>query len=210
MKKLLRKIVRAYEKYHVRAFAMLVAVSAGVVIGIVGERMNTTTVQAEVPKETHQCPEAEIVPVYIEVPVYVEPEAVYYDVPLTKELQDHIFAECEKHGIDPAIVIAMCYRESSYNASAVGDNGRSFGLMQIQKRYHEERMERLGVTDLLDPKQNVTVGIDFLAELLDRYNGDVAKALVAYNRGHYAGEITQYALNVVETAEGLMTNDTHE
>ena len=188
---------------------MLCAVSAGVVIGIASERAQTT-VQAEVPKETHQCPEAEIVPVYIEVPVYVEPEAVYYDVPLTKELQEHIFSECEKHGIDPAIVIAMCYRESSYNASAVGDEGRSFGLMQIQKRYHEERMERLGVTDLLDPMQNVTVGIDFLAELLDRYNGDVAKALVAYNRGHYAGEITQYAVNVVETAEGLMTNDTHE
>ena len=209
MKKLLRKAVRAYEKYHVRAFAMLVAVSAGVLIGIVGER-NNTTVQAEVPRETHQCAEAEIVPVYIEVPVYVEPETVYYDVPLTQELQEHIFAECEKYGIDPAIVIAMCYRESSYNASAVGDNGRSFGLMQIQQRYHEERMERLGVTDLLDPMQNVTVGIDFLAELLDRYNGDVAKALVAYNRGHYAGEITQYALNVVETAEGLVLNDTHE
>lgn len=199
MKRLLRKAVRAYEKYHVKAFVMLVAVSAGFAIGIATERMNTTTVVAE---EPHECPEAQVVPVYIEVPVYVEPEAVYYDVPLTRELQDHIFAECEKHGIDPAIVIAMCYRESSYDADAVGDNGRSFGLMQIQRRYHEERMKRLGVTDLLDPMQNVTVGIDFLAELLEKY-GDVEKALTAYNRGHYAGAVTQYAVIVVETAEEL-------
>lgn len=208
MKRLLRKAVKAYEKYHVKAFAMLVAVSAGFAIGIATERMNTTAVAAE--ETAHQCQEAETV--YIEVPVYIEakPEEVYYDVPLTRELQAHIFAECEKYGVDPAIVIAMCYRESSYEEGAVGDDGRSFGLMQIQERYHKERMERLGVTDLLDPMQNVTVGIDFLAELLDRYNGDIGKALTAYNRGHYAGTTTQYAANVLETAEGLMANDTHE
>ena len=200
MKRLLRKAIRVYEKYHVRAFVMLVAVSLGFGIGIASERSHTT-VQAEVPREVHECPKAETV--YIEVPVYVEPEEVYYDVLLTRELQDHIFAECEKHGIDPAIVIAMCYRESSYDAGAVGDNGRSFGLMQIQRRYHEERMERLGVTDLLDPLQNVTVGIDFLAELLDRYDGDVEKALTAYNRGHYAGTVTQYAVKVLEVAGEL-------
>lgn len=208
MKKLLRKAVAAYEKYHTKAFVMIVAVSAGVVIGIVSERVNTP-VQADVPVEVHQCPEAEIVPVYIEVPVYVEaePEEVYFDVPLSKELQNHIFAECEKHGIDPTIVIAMCYRESTYRADAIGDNGRSFGLMQIQERYHKERMQRLGVTDLLDPFQNVTVGVDFLAELLDKHEGDVAKALTAYNRGHYAGTVTQYAVKVMDIAEGLITNE---
>lgn len=203
MKRLLRKAIKAYEKYHVKAFFMLVAVSAGFAIGIATERMNTEVVA----EESHECPKAETVyiEVPIEVPVYIEaePEETYYDVPLTKELQAHIFAECEKHGIDPAIVIAMCYRESSYDAAAIGDNGRSFGLMQIQKRYHEERMKRLGVTDLLDPMQNVTVGIDFLAELLEKY-GDVEKALTAYNRGHYAGTITQYAKAVMEEAERLV------
>ena len=126
----------------------------------------------------------------------------YFDVPLSKELQNHIFAECEKHGVDPAVVIAMCFRESTYRADAIGDNGRSFGLMQIQERYHKERMVRLGVTDLLDPVQNVTVGIDFLAELLEKY-GDVEKALTAYNRGHYAGAVTQYAVKVLEVAGEL-------
>jgi soluble lytic murein transglycosylase-like protein len=49
----------------------------------------------------------------------------------------------------------------------------------------------------------VLVGVDFLAELLDRYDGNMAKALVAYNRGHYAGTITQYARDVLAKAEEL-------
>lgn len=187
-----------------RAFMVTLAVSAGVIIGISSERAHTTA-QADVPTEVHQCPEAEIVPVYIEVPVYVEvePERVYYDVPLSKELQDHIFAECEKHGIDPSIVVAMCFRESSYNASAIGDNGKSFGLMQIQLQWNSERMECLGCDDLLDPFQNVTVGVDILAELLDKHDGDIAKALVAYNQGSFKGTVTQYAKDVMGKAREL-------
>ena len=44
-------------------------------------------------------------------------------------------------------------------------------------------MDKLGVDDLLDPYQNVSVGIDFLAELIKKYDGNVEKALVAYNMG---------------------------
>ncbi len=106
----------------------------------------------------------------------------YYDVPLDEELQLFIVRECEKHHIDAAIIMAMIERESEFKADAIGDNGHSHGLMQIQERFHLERMERLGVVDLLDPYQNVQVGIDYLAELLERY-GDIEKALVAYNAG---------------------------
>lgn len=64
-------------------------------------------------------------------------------------------------------------------------------------------MEKLGCTDLLDPHQNVVVGIDYLAESIRRYDGDVAKALVAYNAGHYNGTVTAYAKSVLEKAEEL-------
>lgn len=127
----------------------------------------------------------------------------YYDVPLSEDLQDHIFRLCEEYEIDPAIVIAICFRESSYRPTVMGDNGNSYGLMQIQLRFFHDRMAKLGCTDLLDPYQNVTVGIDFLAELLERYDGDIAKALTAYNRGSYGGTVTQYAWKVLETAEEL-------
>lgn len=125
-----------------------------------------------------------------------------YDVPLEADLQIHIIEQAEAHGIDPAIIFAMCYRESSYDPSDIGDGGNSLGIMQVQPRYHRERMERLGCTDLLDPFQCVTVGVDYLAEQLERY-GDIEKALTAYNAGHYKGTVTQYARNVLATAEEL-------
>ena len=133
-----------------------------------------------------------------------EETRTYFDVPLSEDLQNHIFAVCEEKGIDPAIIVAMCFRESTYNASKIGDGGNSFGIMQIQPRHHYERMLKLGCTDLLDPFQNITVGIDYLCEQLNRYDGDMAKALVGYNSGHFSGTVTQYARNVLETAEGLV------
>ena len=64
-------------------------------------------------------------------------------------------------------------------------------------------MERLGCTDLLDPYQNVIVGADYLAEQVNRYGGDMGKALVAYNAGHYSGTITKYAQVILDVAEEL-------
>ena len=135
-------------------------------------------------------------------PVETEPAVILYDVPLEEELQLHIISEAEAHGIDPAIIIAMAFRESTYRANAIGDGGNSLGLLQIQPRWHSGRMERLGCPNLLDPYQNVTVGVDYLCELLNRY-GDIGKALTAYNRGHYAGTITDYAWAIMAKAESL-------
>lgn len=132
-----------------------------------------------------------------------EPTVFLYDVPLSKELQIHITNLCEKHHIDPAIVVSMIFWESSFRADVMGDNGDSYGLMQIQPKWHYERMQKLGCTNLLDPFQNVTVGVDILAEQIARYNGDIAKALTAYNQGHYYGTVTQYAKNILAYAEEI-------
>lgn len=138
-----------------------------------------------------------------ETTVATEPEVILYDVPLSNGLQLYIIGLCEEKHIDPAIIFAMCFRESSYNPSAIGDNGDSIGLMQIQPKWNYELMEELGCLDLLDPYQNVTVGIHIFEEKLYQYYGDIAKALTAYNRGFYEGIVTQYALNVLATAEEL-------
>lgn len=124
---------------------------------------------------------------------------LYYNVNLPEYVQDVIFAECEKYGIEPAIVIAMIERESHFDRYAIGDDGRALGLMQVLPKHHLKRMISLGCTDLFDPIQNVTVGIDYLAECYDRY-GSIDKALVAYNSGSYSGTITNYALDVLMRA----------
>lgn len=112
-----------------------------------------------------------------------EPVETFYSVPLETEIQRKIKELCAAEGLDPTVILAMIDVESSFEAKALGDGGNSYGLMQIQPRWHSERMAALGVTDLLDPKQNVTVGIDILAELVAKYDGNIEMALVAYNAG---------------------------
>lgn len=134
----------------------------------------------DAPSEPVEAPEPEIVP-----------EVVYFDVPLDEALQEHIFTTCEEYGIEPELIIGMIYKESTYNADVIGDGGNSFGLMQIQPKWHKDRMSRLGCEDLLDPYQNVTVGVDLISELLDQ-RGSVEWALMAYNGGpSYANDMVK-------------------
>ena len=50
------------------------------------------------------------------------------------------------------------------------------------EKWHTDRMQKLNCTDLMNPYQNVKVGIDFLSYLLKKY-GTVQDALAAYNYG---------------------------
>lgn len=136
-----------------------------------------------------------------------EPAAAIWSVPLEEELQLFIAGLCEEYHIQPELVLAVIEQESQYNPEAIGDSGRSYGLMQVQPRWHSERMQQLGCTDLLDPYQNVTVGIDILAEKLE---GGLEWGLMAYNGGNqYAdsmksrGEVSEYAEAVIMLAEEL-------
>lgn len=138
-------------------------------------------------------------------------ENIYFNVPLSHELQDFIFDECKAKGIDPAIVISMIAQESNYKSNEIGDNGDSLGLMQIQPKWHKERMQRLACNDLLDPYQNIKVGIDLIYEL-NQENPNLYFVLMAYNGGrNYAykridsGNISDYALEVIERSQQLKT-----
>lgn len=138
-------------------------------------------------------------------PPVTEPPIALYDVPLDAELQLHIISEADEHGIDPAIIMAMARKESTYRADAIGDGGNSYGLLQVQPKWHWERMKKFGCNDkedLLDPYQNVTVAVDYLCELLNRH-GSIDRALTAYNQGHYNGTVTRYAKTVLAYAEQI-------
>ena len=152
--------------------------------------------QPQVTEKTYVLTVSTTAPI-VELP---EETRTYFDIPLSHDVQDHLIAECEKHNISPTIVIAMIDRESRFNTYALGDNGKSAGLMQIQAKWHLKRMINLESTDLFDPIQNITVGVDILAEQLNRYGGDMRKALTAYNRGSYQGTITNYAKEILKNA----------
>lgn len=142
-----------------------------------------------------------------------------YAVPLDDEIHNFTVNLCENHHINPAIIFAMMDVESDYNARAVGDYGQAFGLLQVQPQWHGERINRLECWDLYDPKNNVTVAVDYLVELLEKYDGNIEMALVAYNRGAYGAQRdlfskgiyeSEYSRKVLEEAqkltEGAITN----
>lgn len=115
--------------------------------------------------------------------VEVEPEIDIYPVDLDADLQRYIIETCKEYQINPSVVIAMCFYESSFNADAVGDNGEGMGLMGINPRWCWPEMEKLNCPDMRDPYQNVTVGIDIFAQKLAKYDGNPEMALMSYNAG---------------------------
>lgn len=126
-------------------------------------------------------------------------------------MQVYTYIVCKNYGVDYEMVFALIERESWCKWDAEGDDGDSIGYMQIQERWHKDRMERLGVTDLSNPFGNVRVGVDYLAELYEK-TGNWMDALAAYNYGlngaqkHLWSEgIHEYAYNtgIMERAQQL-------
>lgn len=139
------------------------------------------------------------------------PSHTYFDVPLEEELQDYIFDICDEYGVNPELIVSMIFHESNFDSDVIGENnsGYSYGLMQIMPRWNYERMERLGCIDLLNPYQNVRVGVDLIAEYIGRGHG-IEWALMAYNGGpSYAnrkaaeGVVSGYTTRIMDDAKTL-------
>lgn len=139
------------------------------------------TVQHENPERTEVA----------EMVAELEEGFVYYEIPeeyqkaggnLPEEVQRFIYRICKRDGVRYALVLAMIERESAYKADCIGDDGESLGYMQVQQKWHEERMREKGVTDLMNPYQNIMVGVDYIAELIEEY-GTERDALAVYNYG---------------------------
>lgn len=142
-----------------------------------------------------------------------EPTYKLCDIPLSQELQIWLIDYCKNIHINPYMIMAMCERESQYKADAVGDSGRSLGIMQIQPKWHEWRMDELGCTDLMDARQNMMVGIDILMDLYSKCN-DTAWVLMAYNggeayadRNYNAGNISEYAIYIITRTEEMESDE---
>lgn len=118
------------------------------------------------------------------------------DVPLPYEEQDYLHTACEEAQIPYALALAMIQQETQFR-NMVGDGGDSEGYMQVQRRWHEARMERLGVEDLMEPFSNFRVGCDLMAELLAQY--PLGDALTAYNSGNPGS--SRYSREVMKSYE---------
>jgi soluble lytic murein transglycosylase-like protein len=82
------------------------------------------------------------------------------------------------NGIDPALLAGLVKQESGFNPGA-GSGAGARGLTQLMPG----TASGLGVTNILDPVQNLNGGAKYLKQQLDAFGGDVTKALAAYNAG---------------------------
>ncbi|RMH56216.1 MAG: lytic transglycosylase domain-containing protein [Candidatus Hydrogenedentota bacterium] len=98
-------------------------------------------------------------------------------------MEDMIKGVADKHELNAALLAAVAGKESNFDPTAVSSKGAQ-GLMQLMP----ETAKMLGVKNPFDPRESLEGGAKYLKTLLERYGGDIKKALAAYNAGPGAVE----------------------
>jgi soluble lytic murein transglycosylase-like protein len=101
------------------------------------------------------------------------------------DIENIVRAAAAKHNVDPRLALAVAVTESNLEPNAVSPVG-AVGVMQLMP----ETAQGLGVRNINDPRENIDGGVRYLKQMLNTFNGDVTKAVAAYNAGPDA--VSQY------------------
>ncbi len=133
----------------------------------------------------------------------------------TTAFQSEITSAAREFGVEEAVVRAIIHAESAYNPTALSRAGAQ-GLMQLMP----PTAARFGVSDSYDAGQNIRGGVQYLAWLLKRFNGDLTLAAAGYNAGEGAvdrhggvppySETQYYVRRVGQLAERYRTALSHQ
>ncbi len=112
----------------------------------------------------------------------IEPEDFFPAIPKLATLNvpfgEIISNAAQKHGVEQELIASVIAVESNFNPRAISRK-YARGLMQLLP----QTATRFQVADVFDPRQNIDAGTQYLKELLEKYNQDLALALAAYNAG---------------------------
>ena len=109
-------------------------------------------------------------------------EPITYRVPLDADLQQYTAEMCDLYEVPLELAYAVMQVESGFTPAARSSTG-DYGLMQINSINAGWLKDELGITDLLDARQNIQAGCYMLGMYLSEYEGNVNCALMAYNLG---------------------------
>lgn len=132
------------------------------------------------------------------------------DPTIPDDMEEASIIAGELYGIAPEIFQAMGDVESDYKADA--ENGEYKGWLQVSAKWHGWRLAEMGLCneDLFDPYVCANVAASYLSELLEKYDGDMALALMAYGgntsgirRYYKTGKISAYAEEILTRSAEL-------
>jgi hypothetical protein len=104
------------------------------------------------------------------------------DYNVGRELAEKIYDAALEADVDPTIAFGLVRAESSFRSTATSHVG-AVGLTQLMPRTARWMEPGISTRDLRNPDINLRIGLSYLRYLLDRYDGDLHLALLAYNRG---------------------------
>jgi hypothetical protein len=110
----------------------------------------------------------------------IEGAVVRYGI--SSDLAEKIYESSARYDIEPDVAFGLVFVESTFQERAVSHVGAR-GLAQVMPRTAKWMDPTVSTGDLFDPDVNLDLGFRYLRQMIDKYNGDVFKALTAYNRG---------------------------
>jgi soluble lytic murein transglycosylase-like protein len=114
-----------------------------------------------------------------EYKIYVKEKTTVSRKFYTTNKYDHFISDAaEQTGVDSRLLKAMIKAESDFDPRAVSHKG-AMGLMQIMP----ENFKMLDLRNPFDPWQNIRAGAMYLKKMFERFNGQLALSLAAYNAG---------------------------
>lgn len=113
-------------------------------------------------------------------------DIVYYDVPLSYEIQDYISELCQIYKVPARVIYAIIKVESNFNANLISKTD-DYGLMQINKCNHQWLREQYEIEDFLNTYDNIKSGIIIFSSHYQKYPY-LSRALMAYNMGAYGAK----------------------
>ena len=118
----------------------------------------------------------------------VQPSASVPAVPDTVRrrvdaLEPFVREAAERHGVNESLLKAVIAAESAGQTNARSSKNAK-GVMQLI----DTTAAMMGVNNVWDPRENINGGAKYLGQMMDRFQGDIQRAVASYNAGPGAVE----------------------